>query len=118
MKVSNRTQLARVLREQVFSLLGGKCARCPATMDLQVHILFDDHGAHHTFGSPRRWKFYLEATNLHLTELLCRKCHQVETTAALRRKRSGTLLPVIHGKVAQHSVTILPADRGDAISPF
>ena len=80
---SRETKLATALRSQVFLLLGGKCKRCPATTDLQVHLLFDDFGAHHKFGSVKRQKFYLKCAEAGDCELLCRACHVI----AEREKR-------------------------------
>lgn len=83
--VSLRTQLARALREQVFLLVGQKCSRCPATTDLQIHLLVSDGGIHHKFGSDRRWKFYLDKVKAGEALVLCRACHQRVPTARLRR---------------------------------
>lgn len=85
MKISGRSQLARALREQVFLLAGKKCSRCPATTDLQIHLLVSDGGVHHHFGSDRRWKFYLDKIKSGAAVVLCRACHQRVPTARRRR---------------------------------
>lgn len=74
---SRETKLATALRSQVFFVLGGKCKRCPARVDLQVHLLFNDFGAHHKFGSVKRQRFYLKCAEGGDCELLCRACHVV-----------------------------------------
>jgi len=86
--VAIRTQLARALRAQVFLLAGGKCARCSAIADLQVHCLVADRGRHHTYGSSRRWTFYLALFKTGQAVLLCRSCHSRQTTSDLRRARA------------------------------
>jgi len=80
---SRETKLATAYRSQVFFLLGRKCKRCPATSDLQVHLLFDDFGAHHNFGSVKRQRFYLKCAEAGDCVLLCRACHVI----AERQKR-------------------------------
>ena len=65
----------RSLREQVLLLLGDYCCRCLATSDLQVHVIIDDGGAHHLWGSCRRWKYYLECARTSDACILCRRCH-------------------------------------------
>jgi hypothetical protein len=56
-------------------LLGSKCQNCPAREDLQFHLLFDDHGAHHKMQSVKRARFYLACAKEGLVRLLCRTCH-------------------------------------------
>ena len=91
---SNRTTLAHAYREQVLWLFNRKCLRCPATTDLQVHLLFNDYGAHHKFGSGRRWKFYLECVRGGDAELLCRRCHQrAEQLKRVKQKELGSGAP-------------------------
>ena len=85
--MSPRTLKAHAYRAEVYTLFGGKCVRCPAITDLQVHMLVSDGGAHHKFGSDRRWKYYLDAANAGKCELLCRRCHQREEQAIARRRR-------------------------------
>ena len=74
-----RTIQARVIKAQVFKRLGGRCAHCSTTADLQCHVTFDDGGAHHRFGSPKRWRFYLACAKFGDLILLCRTCHTRET---------------------------------------
>ena len=85
MKISIRSQLARARREQVFLLAGKKCSRCPATTDLQIHLLVSDGGVHHKYGSDRRWKFYLDQIKSGGAVVLCRACHSRVPTARRRR---------------------------------
>ena len=66
--------------------------RCPATADLQVHMLVADGGAHHKFGSDRRWAYYLAAAHAGKCELLCRRCHQREEQAIARMRRQAEVL--------------------------
>lgn len=69
------TLRARQIRESAVLFLGGKCKTCPSRTDLQFHLLFDDGGAHHKFGSIKRAQFYFACAKLGDCELLCRTCH-------------------------------------------
>jgi len=88
---SSRAFATRELRARVIALLGGKCNRCPRSDDLQVHSSMQDGGAHHDRNALDRWRFYLLATTQGKAELLCRSCHQSQTTLDLQARRCGVL---------------------------
>jgi 5-methylcytosine-specific restriction endonuclease McrA len=95
--MNRRTLQARALKEQGFMLLGRKCASCPSTDDLQIHVHFDDNGAHHKFGSDKRWRFYLACAQGKEATVLCRRCHNRVTTDAYtmkKRLKAATVSPL------------------------
>lgn len=106
--LSARQQLANAIRAEALALCGGRCQTCSTTTDLQFHVLFDDHGAHHSFGSIKRQRFYLACVKGGDALLLCRKCHVLAEKAKVaqwppsRRAREAT------GPVVFHGVTVLP----------
>jgi hypothetical protein len=91
-QLSNRQTLARALRAEVFLLCGSKCCMCSATTDLQIHVKFDDYGAHHNLGSDRRWRFYLCCVKLSLAVMVCRSCHRRLTNGQRQERASARVL--------------------------
>lgn len=97
------------LRAAALTLAGGKCARCPATSELQVHLLHPDGGIHHKFGSFKRWRFYYAALTAKTAIVLCRSCHSIETTRELRLARVGVRATALLDKLQR---PLRPASPG------
>lgn len=82
-----RTWVAK--RRAEWMAQAGPCVRCGATDRLEVH-----HKDPTTKSSHRIWSWapLRRAQELAKCEVLCRPCHQVETTAQIRAAH-----PIVHG---------------------
>jgi len=90
-RCSNRTKLARALRERVFVLLGGKCAVCASLHNLEVDVIVSACEPHHDLGNLRRWQFYLRKALAGQAQLLCVLHHREKSRRdlLLRRQRAS-----------------------------
>lgn len=82
-----RTWVAK--RRAAWLAANGPCVRCGATERLEIH-----HKDPAAKSSHRVWSWNIVRRNAELAkcEVLCRPCHQVETTAQIRAKH-----PIVHG---------------------
>lgn len=88
-RVSNRTKQAHAVRELVFSLLGGQCAKCSVRHGLEVDIKVSGGERHHDVGSLKRWQFYLLAAQQQRAQLLCVRHHREKSREDLRARRTA-----------------------------
>lgn len=124
---SNRTILARSIRAEALMLLGGRCLLCSGQTDLQFHVLFNDYGAHHHFGSVKRARFYLACAKAGDAVLLCRACHARQHTLAPRYySKSAAARRQLRGVTAHDFLSVnkhpkhgsASSDYGDLDVPF
>jgi hypothetical protein len=95
--LSRRAVQAARLRAELRSQLGGHCARCPSTCNLQFHLKVGDGSAHHAMSSRDRTYFYVNAYQAGNLELVCPDCHLALTLAQGRARRVARLLQSIAG---------------------
>jgi 5-methylcytosine-specific restriction endonuclease McrA len=80
MSFPRRRRAIRARLELIFEM-GGKCERCSSVERLEFHVVQSVGGEHHYYDWSQRIRFYrsqLERGNL---QLLCRVCHQRQTTS-------------------------------------
>lgn len=75
-----------------------------------MHIRFNDYGAHHHFGSIKRWRFYLACSLEGEAQLLCRGCHSRVTTVERASQLSKKKRKLLVQHIDFPGVLVLPVD--------
>lgn len=96
-RLSARTLRAHATRALVFSLLGGRCAKCQTNYPLEVDVIASGSVDHHDAGNLRRAQIYLDLAKRGLVQLLCKNCHREKTRLESRLKR-GLPSPIANDK--------------------
>jgi hypothetical protein len=71
-------------------LMGGKCAKCSATENLEFDCYPVAESSHHNMSWPVRIRFYWKQFGLSNLRLMCKRCHVI-ATALQASKASGVV---------------------------
>lgn len=79
--MSKRQKLWAVrAREELTAVLGGACAHCKSTTELEFHCIMPQGDGHHRLDTSARMSFYRrEHYTFRNLQLLCRLCHESES---------------------------------------
>lgn len=112
------------LRNKIKADLGNKCARCPNTDSLEFHDKRARGNEHHGLGSKARMLWYREAHSKGEIELLCPRCHRLETQNARIKKEKEQAAREAAARIVPMSLVELcqelwgpPSAQGEKSSP-
>lgn len=67
---------ARNARFKLLFLLGGCCAHCSSTRELEFDCKIPQGHVHHTLGTAKRMVFYRKQHAAGNLQILCKRCHK------------------------------------------
>ena len=87
-KLSPRTARLHARKRVLLLRLGGRCACCPNTVDLEFDCIQPRGHWHHVCGSSARMSFYENEADAGNLQLLCKFHHRQKTSEEFRKRKS------------------------------